>query len=131
MLVSRRPNSQATNDRAKRAIEGIIEVTKDRNKHGSQASNVDATKNLLCFYYRSEHRSQDRSKVRRHRRTEHRGTGGVEASKKRTSKEHRRIEEARSIKANIEASAETRTVEASTVEASTIEARYGSINARY
>jgi hypothetical protein len=114
-----------TNDRTKLAIEATIEVTSDRSKHGSQASSVDATQHLPRFYYRSEHRSQDRSRYR------------TEASKHRSEvwkhrrSEHRRIKEARSIKASIEASVEARTVEASTVEASTIEARYGSIDARY
>ena len=92
MLVSRRPSSQVTNDRTKLAIEAIIEVTKDRSKHGSQASNVDATKHLPRFYYRSEPRSQDRSKYRteawkhrsevwKHRRSEHRRR--IEGPKKR------------------------------------------------
>jgi hypothetical protein len=45
--------------------------------------------------------------------------------------DHRRIEEARSVKASIDASAETSAVEASAVKASTVEARCGSTDARH
>jgi hypothetical protein len=57
-------SSQVTNDKTELVIEATIEATNDRSKHGSQASNVDATQHLPRFYYRSEHGSQDRSKYR-------------------------------------------------------------------